>query len=357
MKTKRSSGIIFLVVVLFVSSSFNSCKRAGKITIDPAFSAYISAFTSGSLSRESVIRIRLNSDVAKENNFNKVLPNPVFDFEPAIKGNSYWVDSRTLEFRPLEKMQAGKTYRASFALSKVMKVPAKFSEFNFEFQVIRQSFEVNVSGLKPLDNRNYNRQILSGNLLTADVEDGHAVEEVLTATQDNRKLPVRWTHATDRTNHFFEIDSIVRGDDSSFVILSWNGKPISVDITGQKTVTVPAFGDFVLMDTQVEQQETEQYLLLRFSDPLQENQNLQGLIKLGGMTDLRFSIEGNTIRVYPPSRQSSVLTLNVDASIKNILGKKLKENLAWNVQFEELKPAVRLAGKGHRVIGLATASA
>jgi len=346
MKTKRSSGIIFLVVVLFVSSSFNSCKRAGKITIDPAFSAYISAFTSGSLSRESVIRIRLNSDVAKENNFNKVLPNPVFDFEPAIKGNSYWVDSRTLEFRPLEKMQAGKTYRASFALSKVMKVPAKFSEFNFEFQVIRQSFEVNVSGLKPLDNRNYNRQILSGNLLTADVEDGHAVEEVLTATQDNRKLPVRWTHATDRTNHFFEIDSIVRGDDSSFVILSWNGKPISVDITGQKTVTVPAFGDFVLMDTQVEQQETEQYLLLRFSDPLQENQNLQGLIKLGGMTDLRFSIEGNTIRVYPPSRQSSVLTLNVDASIKNILGKKLKENLAWNVQFEELKPAVRLAGKG-----------
>lgn len=339
------SRLLRAVAILLVLSNF-SCTQKVKTVIDPAFSAYISAFTSGTISREASIRVRLSSDVVQTSEINAPASKNPFTFSPAIKGNAYWIDSRTIEFRPSDKMEQGKTYKSSFALSEVMKVPAKFSKFDFDFQIINQAFDVDVKGLRPLSNKNYSRQVLSGIVNTADVEDGVKVEEILSAKQNDNPLPVRWIHGDDRKVHSFEIDSIIRGDDSSIVQLAWNGKPIDVDLKGGKKVTVPAFGDFVLMSTRVEQKESEQYLLLQFSDPLMENQNLNGLITLGGQSDLRFVIEDNTIRVYPSSRESSTLNLFVDASIKNILGKSLKKEIRQDIAFEEIKPAVRLAGKG-----------
>lgn len=333
-------------VTILLLAAFFSCKQPGRTLVDPAFSAYISAYTSGTISRESVIRIRLNNDVAKDSDINRAVKKNIFEFTPAIKGNAYWIDSRTVEFRPNEKMQQGKLYKSTFSLSDVMKVPGKFSKFHFDFQIITQTFDVDIKGLRPLSNRNYSRQVLSGIVNTADVEDGGTVEQILSAKQNNKPLPIHWTHSDDRTVHSFEVDSIIRGEDSSAVLLAWNGKGIDVDLKGERNITVPAFGDFVLMNTRVEQKESEQYLLLQFSDPLLENQNLNGLITLGGMSDLRFVIEDNTIRVYPSSRQTTALNLFVAASIKNVLGKSLKKIINQTVFFEEIKPAVRLAGKG-----------
>jgi hypothetical protein len=335
-----------IIVVLFSSLFLFSCKQEVRTKADSAFKAYIASFTSGTISKEGTVRVSLQNDLAKPEELNTTIEKNVFAFTPAIKGTAVWVDSRTVEFRPSETMKPGMTYNASFQLSSVMKVPQKFSKFDFDFKIITQSFEVTVDGLRPLDNQNFNRQYLNGNVGTADVEDAGKVEKVLTATQNDKALPISWTHSSDRLMHAFRVDSIVRGEDSSAVKLSWNGKEMTVQLTGERLVTVPALGDFILTNALVVQQETEQYLLLEFSDPLLEKQNLQGLISLGGMTDMKFTIEDNTVRVYPSSRQTNTLTLVVDAGIKNGLGKNLKEEVRQNILFEEIKPAVRLVGKG-----------
>ncbi|MEO8086642.1 MAG: MG2 domain-containing protein, partial [Bacteroidota bacterium] len=345
-KSKSCSLHTSTFVLLFSCFFLYSCKQEIKTKADSAFKVYIMSFTSGTISKEGTVRVSLQSDVAKPEELNTSIEKNVFEFSPAIKGTAVWVDSRTIEFRPAEAMKPGTTYNAAFRLASVMQVPQKFSKFNFDFKIITQSFEVTVDGLHPLDNQNFNRQYLNGNIGTADVEDGAKVEKILTATQNDRVLPITWTQSGDRLMHAFRVDSIIRSEDSSAVKLSWDGKSIAVNLTGEQMVTVPALGDFILTNTRVVQQESEQYLLLEFSDPLQENQNLQGLITLGGMKDLKFTIEDNTIRVYPTSRQSSTLTLVLDAGIKNGLGKNLKEEVRQNILFEEIKPAVRVVGKG-----------
>jgi uncharacterized protein YfaS (alpha-2-macroglobulin family) len=241
-------------------------------------------------------------------------------------------------------MEPGKEYKGTLHLSKLMTVPAKLSTFEFNFQIIRQSFEVNVEGLRPVSNENFDRQFLKGMLTTADIADVDKVTKILTATQNDRKLPIQWQH--DGLTHIFMVDSIVRGNDSSAVLLSWDGSHLDLDIDGKDTIAVPALGDFILMEASVVQQESDQYVLLQFSDPLDATQNLEGLIKLGSMSDLRFLIEANTIRVYPPSRQSSTMNLFIDSSVRNALGKKLPDYLNQNIAFEEIKPSLRLLGKG-----------
>ena len=333
-----------LIITLFNSCS--SCNKKKEISTDPGFSAYISAYTAGTVSSQTAIRVRLSNEVAKDDEINNPIDKKIFEFSPSIKGSAQWIDKNTIEFRPSEQMPSGQQYQVTFFLSGVMEVPAKFAEFNFEFRVIQQSFEVKVDGLKPLNNINFNRQMLLGTVNTADVEDAAKVEQTLSASQNNKALPIRWEHADDRLVHSFIIDSVVRGEDSSAVLLSWDGKSMGVDLKGETKVTVPAFGDFVLMDAQVVQDASQQYILLRFSDPLMQNQNLQGLISLGGETDLRTAIEDNTIRVYPSSRQTSNMTITVNAAVKNILSKSMKEDFSRVIEFEEIKPSVRLVGKG-----------
>jgi alpha-2-macroglobulin len=65
-----------------------SCKQKQKIVVDPAFSAYISAYTSGVISREATIRVQLNNDVAEETDLNKAIEKNLFEFSPSIKGTA-----------------------------------------------------------------------------------------------------------------------------------------------------------------------------------------------------------------------------------------------------------------------------
>ena len=147
-------GTVSVIIILF-ASYFVYAKYKGKTSVDPAFKAYISAYTSGTISRESTIRIQLTSDAIKPNEANTAVSKKLFDFSPSIAGTAVWIDARTIEFRPSEKMKPGETYKATFYLGSVMNVSSRFSEFNFSISVIKQSFEVNVDGLRTPDNKNF----------------------------------------------------------------------------------------------------------------------------------------------------------------------------------------------------------
>lgn len=314
--------------------------------VDPAFKTYIAAFTSGIISREATIRIQLTSDVAQPNEINTTIKKELFEFSPNIKGTAVWIDSRTIEFRPSEPLQPAQEYSVSFSLSEVMKVPEKYKTFEFGFDVMKQSFEVNVEGLRPQSKMHFDRQILVGNISTADVEDIEKVEKILSATQEGKNLPIRWLHNEERTVHSFFVDSIDRKQDSSLVTLRWNGKPINIDAEGESAITVPALGDFSFTSATVVQHELQQYVLVQFSDPVDEKQNLQGLLTLSGSSEIRFTVDDNTIRVYPSTWQAGTYSLFISAGLQNVLGKTLQADINQQISFEEIKPAVRLKGKG-----------
>ena len=110
-------------------------------------------------------------------------------------------------------------------------------------------------------------------------------------------------------------------------------------------VEIPALGDFKVMGVKVDQR-SNQHVMIQFSDPLSEKQNLEGLISIGDVGTLDFEIKDNEIRVYPPVRQTGTKTLALEAGIRNILDYKLSQRISMEVVFEQLNPAVRFTGKG-----------
>jgi hypothetical protein len=332
--------ILVLLVIYFLFFT----KKPTHIAFNPAFTTYISAYTSGNISKESPVRIQLAKEFSKEE-IDKLNGIELFEFSPDIQGKTVWRDGYTVEFVPEKPFQSGDMYNTEFALGKITSVPKDLGTFIFSFQVVKQSFDVVVEGLKTPEKLKPERQQLHGSLLTADVEDSESMKKVLEAKQDNHELPIRWEADGERKNFHFTVDSIIRSENTSAVLLTWNGNPIDVDIKSSQEVPVPALDEYILVANQVFYN-PEQYLLLQFSSPLLENQNLDGLIRIGQVTNLRFVILDNEIRVYAPQRLVGMMEVFVDMGIQNSLKKKLKETLHFNVSFEEMLPAVRLVNSG-----------
>ncbi|MGD1846000.1 MAG: alpha-2-macroglobulin [Salibacteraceae bacterium] len=314
--------------------------------INPAFSAYISAFTSGVISGESIIRIRLAEPYSGELQTDQPIDDDLFDFDPGIDGEAWWVDPRTIEFRPEERLRSGETYGARFFLEELFTVTEALETFEFQFQIIQQNLALELLGLKTYEKRNLEWYQLQGTINTADVAEDKTVNEVLQARQNGRNLQVRWEHDVNQRQHRFQIDSIQRGEDASEVEVSWNGDPIGADETkGERKVEIPALGDFRLMTTRVIQY-PEQYVALVFSDPLAERQNLRGLVRMANGQAARLLVEDNEIRVYPSERQSGTVKVEINEGIENILGYKFEQGTSASVTFQDLKPAIELVGDG-----------
>lgn len=328
-------GLIYLV----------SQKHTEVPSKDSDYAEFISAYTSGVISRESSIKIRLVQAI--NNGQHKEIPISLdyLEFEPKINGELYWLDKQTIEFTPKEKLKPNTKYTAKLNIGKVIKSKKKEKPFVFEFKTIKRQFDVKLIALNSLSSKNSQYQKLLGKVETSDFEDINDVKKVLTAKFEGKELPIEWQPGQSRKVHRFLIDSLKRTNTEKKLELFWDGDPMGIENKGQLNVEIPALGEFKLSEANVAHQ-PQQYLLLRFTDPIKQNQNLRGLITIDKVPNLRFEVANNEIKVYPSKKLFGEYTIHIFRGIKNSMNYKMKSDYKRKVAFENLKPAVRLVGKG-----------
>lgn len=347
--TALTLASIFLINVF---AKNNKNKR-----INPAFASYISAYTSGTISRESTIRIQLAGNFGDSSKIGNDAN--VFNFSPSIKGKAYWIDASTIEFKPSAPLLSGQKYEAVFKLGNIIDVAKELEEFPFSFQVIMQSFEVKQPFFEAVDKQQLVYQRIAGTLLTADAALNEDVEKLLSATCDGVKQQIKWQHAADKRTHRYMIDSIERKNTARECKIEWDGAPLKINNKGDHTLIIPPLGEFMVMSVTI-QNDGEQYISVYFSDPILPSQDLNGFITLDDYqkeasalsgnyataAEFRFTINGNEIKCYPGARLVGSHTLYVHKGIKNILNKPLSEPTQQELNFADIFPSVALVGKG-----------
>lgn len=344
-KIAIAAAVIGIVAVgVFYVTSTKGTKPAISY-INPAFGEYIASYTAGVVGSGSTIRIALSKDAVDSTAVGRETTVKLFSFSPSISGKATWIDKRTVEFKPDNRLISGQIYEVGFALSRLLEVPKELSTFGYSFQVIPQNFEVAIGNVKPYVKTELTRQRIEGVLQTADFAETAIVEKMIQAQQEGKTLNVNWTHAGEGKEHLFTIEDVARKDAASKVNLAVSGKGLGISQSQDLEVEIPALGDFKVMGVKVEQNPT-QHVVIQFSDPLNEKQNLDGLIAISDVGTLDFEVKDNEILVYPPIRQTGSKTLTMEAGIRNILDYKMKEGSTMEVVFEQLNPAVRFTGKG-----------
>lgn len=314
--------------------------------INPAFGEFISSYTAGVISSNSPIRMVLSQDAVDSLAIGAETTVKLFELSPAVKGVTIWLDKRTVEFRPDVRLTSGQIYQINFNLARLMEVPKALSTFEYTVQVIPQNFEVTVENIKPYVKTDLKRQKIEGVLLTADYAEDAVVEKMLNAQQDGNSLKVNWTHTSEGKQHSFVVEEVARKETTSKVSLTFQGTHLGVERDDDREVEIPALGDFKVTTVRVEQG-SNQHVVVQFSDPLNETQNLEGLVTIAELANLDFEIKDNEVRVFPSVRQTGSRTITIEAGVRNILNYKMSDASTFDIAFEQVLPAVRFTGKGN----------
>ncbi len=308
------------------------------------FSSYVSAFTSGIISKGDNIKIILAQPVPSAKPGHAVT-NKLFTINPAVEGQAYWLDEQTVEFRPSGALESGSKYFCEFDLSSLLDVPSEYKKLEFEFVVLHQNLVVEHSGMRSRMIDGFSHQEFFGTVRTADIVNPDNLESCFSATQSGNDLDISWTHSGDRKTHHYNILEVKRSNNEGEVKFKWNGDVIGAPIRDAMTFRVPPIGEFTVLQITTER-EPGLHFSIQFSDPLDSGQDLEGLVRLKSEKNIRVTASNNQIDVYPVETLSSQETIMVDASIESIDGGSLKNSYKKILYLNLEKPALELIGDG-----------
>lgn len=339
--SKRLSLYLLLFFIVF-----SSCKD--KSVVDSTdnlykFKDYISYHTNGQQSIASSITIVLAKPL-EQYELNQELPSSYISIDPKTEGTLLMEDARTLHFQPSSHLEPNTEYKVSLSLGKLFEtLPKEFNTYTFGFRTITPNFKID---LEQLQSYSKEWQYLEGNLEASDLLPSKDVKAILKASSDGNALNVKWEGDSETSQYFnFKIDSIPRKIDDYEIIISWDGSVVGTENKGEEKISIPGQNKFIIMDVRTTSAPNPM-LSLNFSEPLDEKQNLQGLVTIENANALRFEINGNVLNVYPDTNITGQVTVNVFNGLKSSGGLKLKNNFSELVSFEQLKPEVRLISKG-----------
>ncbi|WP_420385707.1 alpha-2-macroglobulin family protein [Roseivirga sp.] len=327
---------------------FNACQTRKKApetydrVADEQYADVISAYTTGKISSQSVITVQLAENVPTTNQRKDLL-----SFSPSIKGETRWVTPRVVEFRPGRPLPNGAAYVGKLKLDGLeIELAKDLKPFEFTFNVIAQDFDLDITGINSDEANPMRKQVIRGTFNTADFADTVALAKAVTFEQEGKRLNVTWDFdETTGKNHSFTVLSVDRKEEVSEVDFFVEGNVFGADRNREGSVTIPSLNDFSLISARL-QKSADPYVVLNFSDPLNERQDLNGLITLEGDNNPRFLIEGNEVRVYPSTDLNGNKLVRVYEGIRNQLDFRMAEGSQQVVNFSQIKPQVRLTQQG-----------
>jgi uncharacterized protein YfaS (alpha-2-macroglobulin family) len=332
------------VILIGIAAFFIFKNKPASAEAKQAYAKYVQAYTSGTVSKKSFIKVQLASELSTMGEIGKPDERKLFSFSPSLKGKTYWLDAQTVEFRPDEDMESGETYEVNFNLAKVTATEKGLEEFDFDFRVINPGLNLVQEGLVSQNNTSLDYMKLSGEINTADQEDPKEIEKCL-ELEYHQPLKIKWQHNPMQNTSNFVIDSIRKTSDTETLRLNWSGKPIDANNSGSEELAVPAKGVFKVLNTKAVQ-ELEDYALIQFSEPVGIAQDLTGLLTLGQAADLRYTIDGSQVKVYTSEALLGNYALNVNKGIVNSNERPLSSGITANLVFANKQPSVTIAGSG-----------
>lgn len=334
---------ITALLVLFTLALLSSCHKQKEDDNIFKFKEYIAFNTFGRVSVTDPIKIEL-AKPATQFDANQIIPSEYLVVYPKTRGELRLQNGTSLIFVPEENLNPDTEYSVTLKLNRFFQdIAPEYQSYTFSFKTITPNFKINLGKLQ-----SYSKewQYLTGSVETADKSTISEVRQLVEATQEGKKLNIDWPVDTTQASFFnFTIDSIHRKKENSQIRINWDGKAIGSKNQGQSTLNIPSQSRFAVVDiTTALSPETS--ISINFSDPLEMEQNFEGLVQLDSLQNMRYEVQGNVLTVYPGLQLSGQVELTLNKGIRNAYGSVLPQNAIQQVSFEQLKPQIRLISNG-----------
>ncbi|HQF00956.1 MAG TPA: MG2 domain-containing protein [Bacteroidales bacterium] len=335
-----------LLSTAFVLLMLLSCKHGATPfqMSDPAdYDKIIVGHTAGIISSQSAVQVTFAKAIESYQP-GAELPADVFTFVPSISGTATVEDSYSISFKPNKPLKQGIKYAVSLNLVRLMEVPKELKKFNFGFEVITQDFTVLEGHLMPESIDIADKYLYKGIIITADLMSVEEVEKLFKASAQNKDLNIQ-IESEGIKKFSYTIRDIERLDIGSKVTLSWNGDKIGLKKRGDLDIAIPGKNEFILLSHEVNHENKS--LQLIFSDPIDNKQEIAGLIGFQSTDDVRISRYGAIVTLFPNQTLIDEQVVKISEWLRSAGGITLGKPITLFVQMDALKPQVEIIGNGN----------
>ncbi|MBR1514041.1 MAG: hypothetical protein IJ622_07110 [Bacteroidales bacterium] len=313
------------------------------IPVDDALLPLIDCYTSGAIVEGNPIVVRFSNPETMKVKYGDPIPAKAFSFKPALKGKAVWIDENTVGFQ-YDNIDKDQNYTCQFKVSEFVDVSSG-NDLEFGFGVRRQNFSL-VSA-QPLctssDKMDYILRVAFATPVGAD----EAIKLFDEAFRKNYSVEV-----TDLGNNLFdfELQDLKRQNAETKLHVTLDGKAVDCKTKMERDLTLYAKDAFepVLLDVD----KSASQATLFFSQPLKENQNLDGFVsfdqnKLGYKVDIKdnrmdFYFDKSNLYDY----QLKEIGMTVGSGIRAANGMVLQDDSHFDFDLTENLPKVRWTDDG-----------
>ena len=339
---KRTFAFLLLAVAVTVGAIFTIIAGNPETMSSDEAAQWVAAYTPPHIDKDSKIRIELTDLMKSKIDTTRSLEKAL-SFSPRIDGTaSYSSDKRYIEFSPSESMEAGQQYECRVKMHTITAVDS-LADFAFDFYVDKREmrFEDVVATVDP---NNIAMMSVTGRLeYNAAAGDSITSHSSILICDYSGAVITMDKHAFNQSRGF-KITGIKRQEKDKKITLSIN--PMGGFSCIEQEFVVPSVSDFKLLNAE-RIEASEPYINLEFSTPLSSQQELDGLISIDRINDLRFERAGTNVKVFYGSAAIPNLKLHISDLLKNIEGKRLDEEIETCFAQEVLPPSVEIPFKGN----------
>ena len=329
-----------LLVLVMVLISAVACDYSSQTMPFHEASLWISAIPNERISENSTITIYA-TDSLKSLIDTLRSSDKVFRFTPSIKGETHYSQSKTcVSFVPKPgSLKQGKRYKCHIDMAELTGIDS-LKVFSFEFVVDKQYLKF-CDVRTMIDPECRDSVIIEGKLKFSHKPGVKSFQpKLLSCGQKGAKVSLRST--PDDKCHAFRIKNVARQHESYILKLKYGeleGFPVA-----EHEIAIPG-NEFQLLSS--EHVEAEQpYVNLEFTEPLSEDQELEGLIALCDIDNVKIERNKTNVKVFYERNAFTEIILNISSMLRSENGKTLGYDIEEKFKQEVLPPAVEIPIKG-----------
>lgn len=309
---------------------------------------YLIEYTAGIISVNDTISIRVNSSYESFLGLDNIDLKKAFTVK-GVKGE-YSVDGENvIQFTPNEPLSYDTLIDCQIDFSEIFRLEeGEEKVFDFNVRTKKLDYDLKLGDLLLTAGNKENNYNFTGVVEFSDSVEDRDVEKALTATIDDEKVDVLWSHQGNK--HNFTIKNITRTKKSRELKIGFNGKVFRLSRNFSDTVDILPIGVFQFLKHRVDRGATK-VVTINFTSPIMVKQNFNSLISVEGDNKPRITVSGSQLKIYPQKTRRGEVGIKISKNLLSEARQSLGKEINLKVVIEQEYPDLKMIGKSGIITG------
>lgn len=330
-----------VILLLLCAGLSLLCSCSGKSMSGEEASRFIAAYAPARIDTESAVRLEF-TDLGRSCLKSDEACNAI-TFSPKAKGSaSLSADKRFIDYKPEKPFKQGKNYHCRVDMKKLFGIDS-LGVFEFELYVERR--EINIDDVRLCINPDNAAFVDIEGVIHYSTSIGDTVftnDNILKTNCPRAKIAL--AEHSRRQKRSFKISGVPRKASDYDLIISVN--PIAGFSLAETSVEIPSIGDFKLLSATLIDG-IQPYINIEFSSPISPTQNIEGLVSIEGIDDIKLEKSGANIKAYYPVNGLKKMKLQIQSLLKNHEERRLGTDIIRYFEQEQIPPAIIMPLEGN----------